>query len=38
MASRPEARLIDTVAERLRLFRRGESLALMPNLFFSTGR
>jgi len=32
---RPEARMLDTVAERLRLFRRGETLALMPNLFYS---
>ncbi|MSO49475.1 MAG: signal peptide peptidase SppA [Acidobacteria bacterium] len=35
---RPEARLVDGVADRLRLFRRGETLALMPNLFFNQGR
>jgi protease-4 len=35
---RPEARLVDAVADRLRLFRRGETLALMPNLFFTQGR
>ncbi len=29
----PQARVIDAVAERFRLFRRGESLALMPNIF-----
>lgn len=34
---RPEARLVDAVADRLRLFRRGETLALMPNLFFTQG-
>jgi protease-4 len=33
LTRRPEARVLDTVIERLRLFRRGESLALMPNLF-----
>jgi protease-4 len=37
LTRRPEARLLDTVAERFRLFRRGESLTLMPNLFY-TGR
>jgi protease-4 len=37
LTKRPEARLIDKMAERLRLFRRGETLALMPNLFY-TGR
>ncbi len=35
---RPEARLVDAVADRLRLFRRGETLTLMPNLFFTAGR
>jgi ClpP class serine protease len=33
LTRRPEARLLDKMAERLRLFRRGETLALMPNLF-----
>lgn len=33
LTRRPEARVLDAVAGRLRLFRRGESLALMPNLF-----
>jgi protease-4 len=37
MTRRPEARVFDAVAERLRLFRRGESLALMPNLFVGAG-
>jgi protease-4 len=32
---RPEARLIDTVTRAFRLFRRGEPLALMPNLFWN---
>jgi len=35
---RPEARVLDVMAERLRLFRRGESLTLMPNLFYAAGR
>lgn len=34
MAPRTEFRVIDEVASRLRLFRRGESLMLMPNVFF----
>ncbi len=34
LTRRPEARVIDAMAERLRLFRRGETLALMPNLFY----
>ena len=37
LTRRPEARILDKMAERLRLFRRGETLALMPNLFY-TGR
>jgi protease-4 len=37
LTQRPEARMLDTVAARLRLFRRGESLALMPNLFVGAG-
>jgi protease-4 len=37
LSGAPEARLLDRVAQRLRLFRRGETLALMPNLFY-TGR
>jgi protease-4 len=35
LTRRPEARLLDTMAERLHLFRRGETLALMPNLFYA---
>lgn len=35
LSRRPEARLLDKMVERLRLFRRGETLALMPNLFYS---
>jgi protease-4 len=34
LTRRPEARILDAMAERLRLFRRGETLALMPNLFY----
>ena len=30
---RPEARLIDSAVSTLRRFRRGEPLAIMPNLF-----
>jgi protease-4 len=37
LTQRPEVRMLDTVAARLRLFRRGESLALMPNLFVGAG-
>ncbi|MEO6223615.1 MAG: signal peptide peptidase SppA [Vicinamibacterales bacterium] len=35
LTRRPEARILDKMVERLRLFRRGETLALMPNLFYS---
>ncbi len=38
MTRGPEARIVDAVAERLRLFRQGETLALMPNLFYAPGR
>lgn len=38
LTRRPEARVLDAVAERLRLFRRGEALTLMPNLFYAVGR
>lgn len=38
LTRRPEARMLDVVAERLRLFRRGEALTLMPNLFYAAGR
>lgn len=34
MAPRTELRVIDEIAARLRLFRRGEALTLMPNVFF----
>ncbi len=34
LTRRPEARMLDTAAQRLLLFRRGEALTLMPNLFF----
>jgi protease IV len=34
LVQRPEARLIDRAISTLRLFRRGEPLAIMPNLFF----
>ena len=34
MTPRPELRVIDEIASRLRLFRRGETLTLMPNVFF----
>jgi protease-4 len=37
LTRRPEAAVLDSVAQRLRLFRRGESLALMPNLFVGAG-
>lgn len=33
LANRPETRVIDEVAQRFQLFRRGETLMLMPNLF-----
>jgi protease-4 len=38
LTRRPEVRILDTVAERLGLFRRGESLTLMPNVFVGVGR
>jgi len=34
MTPRPELRVVDEIASRLRLFRRGETLTLMPNVFF----
>lgn len=37
LTGRAEARVLDRMAEQFRLFRRGEMLALMPNLF-SLGR
>ncbi len=33
MFQQPEVRMIDEFASRFRLFRRGETLMLMPNLF-----
>jgi hypothetical protein len=33
LLDRPEARLIDSAVSTLRRFRRGEPLAIMPNLF-----
>jgi len=35
LTRRPEARMVNTVMDRLELFRRGESLTLMPNLFLN---
>lgn len=35
LTRRPETRVLDAMAERLRLFRRGETLALMPHLFYA---
>jgi protease-4 len=34
ITQRPELRVFDEVAARVQLFRRGETLALMPNFFF----
>lgn len=34
LAERPETRVIDELAARFQLFRRGETLMLMPNVFF----
>jgi protease-4 len=33
MTGRPDLRVLDEIAVRLQLFRRGESLTLMPNIF-----
>ena len=35
MLRRPDARMVERVASMLKLFRRGETLMLMPNIFWS---